>query len=294
MEDLTGGRSAQVDLALPTAQLVTFAGTAARPWSGNPPVSDPVGRCEVREEVGKSPFFPAAAPPCQHWSGLGTPVTERHAIVLGLPSVSFVPADTTRPRRENEVDGQDYHFVVSREQMEKDIQDNKFIEAGQFNDNLYGTSIQSVRAVAERVRTGGGPAADPALRGAAGTFVLPAQGLPRGTAHQSPAHPACSQPPGGGLCLSPPRTSPQGITHLNADPSVGPGELSVESSRPLRVPPLGACPGSGDGLGGPTRWLSQGKHCILDVSGNAIKRLQQAQVFPIAVFIKPKSVEALM
>ncbi|XP_066212097.1 disks large homolog 3 isoform X4 [Saccopteryx leptura] len=99
---------------------------------------------------------------------------------------SCVP-HTTRPRRENEVDGQDYHFVVSREQMEKDIQDNKFIEAGQFNDNLYGTSIQSVRAVAER-----------------------------------------------------------------------------------------------------------GKHCILDVSGNAIKRLQQSQLYPIAVFIKPKSIEALM
>ncbi|XP_069798913.1 disks large homolog 3 isoform X2 [Dendropsophus ebraccatus] len=99
---------------------------------------------------------------------------------------SCVP-HTTRPRRETEIDGQDYHFVSSREQMEKDIQDNKFIEAGQFNDNLYGTSIQSVRAVAER-----------------------------------------------------------------------------------------------------------GKHCILDVSGNAIKRLQQAQLFPIAIFIKPKSVEALM
>lgn len=69
----------------------------------------------------------------------------------------FLPPDTTRPRRDNEVDGQDYHFVVSREQMEKDIQDNKFIEAGQFNDNLYGTSIQSVRAVAERVRTRDGP-----------------------------------------------------------------------------------------------------------------------------------------
>ncbi|XP_063793182.1 disks large homolog 3 isoform X3 [Pseudophryne corroboree] len=99
---------------------------------------------------------------------------------------SCVP-HTTRPRRETELDGQDYHFVSSREQMEKDIQENKFIEAGQFNDNLYGTSIQSVRAVAER-----------------------------------------------------------------------------------------------------------GKHCILDVSGNAIKRLQQAQLFPIAIFIKPKSVEALM
>lgn len=35
--------------------------------------------------------------------------------------------------------------------MEKDIQDNKFIEAGQFNENLYGTSILSVRTVAERV-----------------------------------------------------------------------------------------------------------------------------------------------
>ncbi|XP_077092380.1 disks large homolog 3 isoform X6 [Siphateles boraxobius] len=99
---------------------------------------------------------------------------------------SCVP-HTTRPRRENEMDGQDYHFVASREQMEKDIQDNKFIEAGQFNENLYGTSILSVRAVAER-----------------------------------------------------------------------------------------------------------GKHCILDVSGNAIKRLQQAQLYPIAIFIKPKSVEALM
>lgn len=69
----------------------------------------------------------------------------------GFAHDACCPPDTTRPRRENEVDGQDYHFVVSREQMEKDIQDNKFIEAGQFNDNLYGTSIQSVRAVAERV-----------------------------------------------------------------------------------------------------------------------------------------------
>uniref|UniRef100_A0A1A7XQ25 Discs, large homolog 3 n=1 Tax=Iconisemion striatum TaxID=60296 RepID=A0A1A7XQ25_9TELE len=100
---------------------------------------------------------------------------------------SCVP-HTTRPRRENEIDGQDYHFVGSREQMEKDIQDNKFIEAGQFNENLYGTSILSVRTVAERQR----------------------------------------------------------------------------------------------------------KHCILDVSGNAIKRLQQAQLYPIAIFIKPKSIEALM
>lgn len=59
--------------------------------------------------------------------------------------------DTTRPKRDYEVDGRDYHFVMSREQMEKDIQEHKFIEAGQYNDNLYGTSVQSVKYVAERV-----------------------------------------------------------------------------------------------------------------------------------------------
>ncbi|XP_058482669.1 disks large homolog 2 isoform X10 [Solea solea] len=103
------------------------------------------------------------------------------------PAVSSGLQDTTRPKRDYEVDGRDYHFVMSREQMEKDIQEHKFIEAGQYNDNLYGTSVQSVKYVAER-----------------------------------------------------------------------------------------------------------GKHCILDVSGNAIKRLQVAQLYPIAIFIKPKSIDSLM
>ncbi|XP_035130845.3 disks large homolog 1 isoform X18 [Callithrix jacchus] len=99
---------------------------------------------------------------------------------------SCVP-HTTRPKRDYEVDGRDYHFVTSREQMEKDIQEHKFIEAGQYNNHLYGTSVQSVREVAEK-----------------------------------------------------------------------------------------------------------GKHCILDVSGNAIKRLQIAQLYPISIFIKPKSMENIM
>lgn len=72
-----------------------------------------------------------------------------------LVTESYCPSctkDTTRPKRDYEVDGRDYHFVMSREQMEKDIQEHKFIEAGQYNDNLYGTSVQSVKYVAERVR----------------------------------------------------------------------------------------------------------------------------------------------
>jgi len=58
--------------------------------------------------------------------------------------------DTTRPKRDYEVDGRDYHFVASREQMESDIQSHLFIEAGQYNGNLYGTSITSVIEVAEQ------------------------------------------------------------------------------------------------------------------------------------------------
>lgn len=35
--------------------------------------------------------------------------------------------------------------------MERDIQNHLFIEAGQYNDNLYGTSVASVKEVAEKV-----------------------------------------------------------------------------------------------------------------------------------------------
>ena len=36
-----------------------------------------------------------------------------------------------------------------------------------------------------------------------------------------------------------------------------------------------------------------GKHCVLDVSGNAIKRLQAANLFPVAIFIRPKDIEQI-
>lgn len=58
--------------------------------------------------------------------------------------------DTSRERREHEVEGRDYCFV-SRSQMEADIQAHLFIEAGQYNKNLYGTSLAAVRKVADSV-----------------------------------------------------------------------------------------------------------------------------------------------
>uniref|UniRef100_A0A8C5K5J6 Protein PALS1 n=1 Tax=Jaculus jaculus TaxID=51337 RepID=A0A8C5K5J6_JACJA len=58
---------------------------------------------------------------------------------------SAVP-HTTRNRRDHEVAGRDYHFV-SRQAFEADIAAGKFIEHGEFEKNLYGTSIDSVRQV---------------------------------------------------------------------------------------------------------------------------------------------------
>lgn len=72
-------------------------------------------------------------------------------VVNLITSCELLVSDTTRAARDYEVDGRDYHFVSSREQMERDIQDHKFIEAGQYNENLYGTSVAAVKEVAEKV-----------------------------------------------------------------------------------------------------------------------------------------------
>ena len=69
-------------------------------------------------------------------------------LYLCFPLVPFTP-DTTRSPRPGEVNGRDYHFVSSVEQMEADIQAHLFIEAGRYKDNLYGTSIKAVQDVAE-------------------------------------------------------------------------------------------------------------------------------------------------
>uniref|UniRef100_A0AAR2KYR1 Protein PALS1 n=1 Tax=Pygocentrus nattereri TaxID=42514 RepID=A0AAR2KYR1_PYGNA len=51
---------------------------------------------------------------------------------------------TTRNRRDGEVNGREYHFV-SRQSFEMDAVAGKFIESGEFEKNLYGTSTDSVR-----------------------------------------------------------------------------------------------------------------------------------------------------
>ena len=59
--------------------------------------------------------------------------------------------DTTRPKRDGEIDGREYYFVESREEMEREIHEGRFVEAGKFGGNLYGTSLADVNRVARNV-----------------------------------------------------------------------------------------------------------------------------------------------
>ena len=56
----------------------------------------------------------------------------------------FSISTTTRPIRTGEVDGVDYHFVA-KEEFQKDIEDDMFLEYANVHGNYYGTSIRPVR-----------------------------------------------------------------------------------------------------------------------------------------------------
>ncbi|XP_067285464.1 MAGUK p55 subfamily member 3 isoform X4 [Pseudorasbora parva] len=56
---------------------------------------------------------------------------------------------TTRPRKIHEKEGVEYHFI-SKQGFEADIQSNKFIEHGEYKNNQYGTSLESIRSVLAR------------------------------------------------------------------------------------------------------------------------------------------------
>ncbi|OUC43649.1 FHA domain protein [Trichinella nativa] len=59
---------------------------------------------------------------------------------------------TTRLRRFNERDGFHYHFV-SRQEFEEDVLARKFVEWGEYQKHLYGTSFVEIRRVIERGKT---------------------------------------------------------------------------------------------------------------------------------------------
>ncbi|XP_062270350.1 MAGUK p55 subfamily member 3 isoform X2 [Platichthys flesus] len=56
---------------------------------------------------------------------------------------------TTRARKGHEREGVEYHFN-SKAAFEADIQSGKFIEYGEYKDNLYGTSLESIHRVLDQ------------------------------------------------------------------------------------------------------------------------------------------------
>lgn len=56
---------------------------------------------------------------------------------------------TTRARKCYEREGVEYHFIT-KAAFEADIQNGKFIEYGEYKDNLYGTSLESMRRILDQ------------------------------------------------------------------------------------------------------------------------------------------------
>ncbi|CAF1038088.1 unnamed protein product [Adineta steineri] len=50
---------------------------------------------------------------------------------------------TTRLKKSDEIDGRDYHFIT-RQQFERDISNDLFVEHGEYEKNLYGTSKSAI------------------------------------------------------------------------------------------------------------------------------------------------------
>lgn len=59
------------------------------------------------------------------------------------PNVKLSISFTTRPPREGEIDGVSY-FFTSKEEFEKAIENNEFLEWAKYSDNYYGTKLAYV------------------------------------------------------------------------------------------------------------------------------------------------------
>ncbi len=64
-------------------------------------------------------------------------------ILKRFPQSYFSISSTTRPMRDGEVDGVNYHFI-SKEVFEQEIDEGFFLEWARVHDNYYGTSLKPI------------------------------------------------------------------------------------------------------------------------------------------------------
>lgn len=78
--------------------------------------------------------------------GVGLNELKRKLLISDTQHYGVTVPHTTRARRSQESDGVEYTFI-SKHLFETDVQNNKFIEYGEYKNNYYGTSVDSVRSV---------------------------------------------------------------------------------------------------------------------------------------------------
>ncbi|XP_072010186.1 MAGUK p55 subfamily member 7 [Engystomops pustulosus] len=78
--------------------------------------------------------------------GVGLNELKRKVLLGDTQHYGVTVPHTTRGKRNQECDGVEYIFI-SKHLFEADIHNNKFIEYGEYKNNYYGTSIDSVRSV---------------------------------------------------------------------------------------------------------------------------------------------------
>ncbi|XP_005949340.1 MAGUK p55 subfamily member 3 isoform X3 [Haplochromis burtoni] len=82
---------------------------------------------------------------------LGARIAElkQKVIAENLRRYGLAVPHTTRARKSHEREGVEYHFI-SKAAFEADIQNGKFIEYGEYKENLYGTSLDSIHRVLDQ------------------------------------------------------------------------------------------------------------------------------------------------
>lgn len=79
-------------------------------------------------------------------SGIGKGTIEKKMMEKHPERFAFSVSHTTRAPRPGEEHGVAYHFTT-RDKMEQDIKDGKFLETCEVHGNLYGTSLAAIRSV---------------------------------------------------------------------------------------------------------------------------------------------------
>nr|XP_020468474.1 MAGUK p55 subfamily member 6-like isoform X2 [Monopterus albus] len=107
---------------------------------------------QIYEEVAKMPPFQRKTLVLIGAQGVGRRSLKNRLTVMNPLLFGTTVPFTSRHPREEEKDGEKYCFVT-REEMEKDIKESRYLEHGEYDGNLYGTRIDSIHEVVHTGRT---------------------------------------------------------------------------------------------------------------------------------------------